>query len=83
MPIVKTHPKGQIVIPKEIRTKLGIEPGKSLSITLVKDHAEIRLLPDDPIEFLTGIFEDHPTSLAEELLNERKQDNEIDEKNPL
>ena len=83
MPVVKIHPKGQIVIPKEIRNKLGIKPGKSLSITLVKDHAEIRPLPDDPIEFLTGIFEDHPISLAEELLKERKQDNEIDEKNPV
>ena len=83
MAIVKTHPKGQIVIPKEIRTKLGIKPGKSLSITLVKDHAEIRPLPDDPIEFLTGIFEDHPVSLAEELLKERKQDNEIDDKHRI
>jgi len=83
MTVVKTHPKGQIVIPKEIRNKLGIKPGKSLSITLVKDHAEIRPLPDDPIEFLTGIFRDHPTSLAEELLKERKEDTEIDEKHHL
>lgn len=83
MAIVKTYSKGQIIIPKEIRNKLGIKPGKSLSITLVKDHAEIRPLPDDPIEFLTGIFEDHPASLAEELLRERKQDNGIDEKTPV
>jgi AbrB family looped-hinge helix DNA binding protein len=83
MALVKTHPKGQIVIPKEIRDKLGIKPGKSLSITLVKDHAEIRPLPDDPIEFLTGIFRDHPASLAEELLEERKEDNKIDEEDSL
>ena len=82
MAVVKMHPKGQIVIPKEIRNKLGgVKPGKALSITFVKDHAEIRPLPDDPIEFLTGIFEDHPVSLAEELLKERKQDNETDENN--
>ncbi len=84
MAVVKMHPKGQIVIPKEIRNKLGgVKPGKALSITFVKDHAEIRPLPDDPIEFLTGIFEDHPVSLAEELLKERKQDNETDENNSI
>ncbi|MFH1337228.1 MAG: AbrB/MazE/SpoVT family DNA-binding domain-containing protein [Candidatus Zixiibacteriota bacterium] len=84
MAVVKMHPKGQIVIPKEIRTKLGVlKPGKVLSITFVKDHAEIRLLPDDPIEFLTGFFEGHPVSLSEELLKERKQDNITDENNSL
>jgi AbrB family looped-hinge helix DNA binding protein len=84
MAVVKMHPKGQIVIPKEIRDKLGgIKPGKVLSITFVKDHAEIRPLPDDPIEFLTGIFEGHPVSMADELLEERAQDDETDESHSL
>jgi AbrB family looped-hinge helix DNA binding protein len=79
MPIVKTHAKGQIIVPKEIRDKLGIKPGKALSLKLVGDHVEVKPLPDDPIEFLTGIFADHPTSMAAELLKERKKDNETDE----
>ena len=84
MAVVKMHPKGQIVIPKEIRKKLGgIKPGKALSITFVKDHAEIRPLPDDPIEFLTGFFKGHPVSLAEELLKERAHDSETDESDSL
>jgi AbrB family looped-hinge helix DNA binding protein len=83
MAIVKTHAKGQIIMPKDIRVKLGIKPGKMLSVKLVDDHVEIRPLPDDPIEFLTGIFEKHRGSMAAELLNERKKDNEIDETNPL
>ena len=84
MAVVKMHPKGQIVIPKDIRNKLGgIKPGKALSITFVKDHAEIRPLPDDPIEFLTGFLEDHPVSLAHELLEERTRDNETDESDSL
>ena len=81
MAIVKTHPKGQIIIPKDIRDSLGIEPGKSVSVKLVEDHIEIRPLPDDPIEYLTGIFKDHPSSMASELLEERKKDDKIDEKN--
>jgi len=83
MIICKTHAKGQIIIPKEIRNKLGIEPGRALSIKLVDDHVEIRPLPDDPIEFLTGIFKAHPRSLAGELLKERKKDDKIDETNSV
>lgn len=80
MPIVKSHAKGQIIIPKEIRDRLGIKPGKTLSIKLVNDHLEIRPLPDDPIEFLTGIFKDHSESMAAQLLEERRKDDQIDEK---
>jgi AbrB family looped-hinge helix DNA binding protein len=83
MPIVKTHAKGQIIMPKDIRDKLGIKPGTDVSVNLVDDHVEIRPLPDDPIEFLTGIFEGRPRSMAEQLLEERKKDNKIDEKNSL
>jgi AbrB family looped-hinge helix DNA binding protein len=83
MPVVKTHAKGQIIMPKDVRDKLGIKPGTSLSVTLVDDHVEIRPLPDDPIEFLTGIFKDYPRSMAGELLEERKKDNKIDETNSL
>ncbi len=83
MPIVKTHAKGQIIMPKDIRDKLGIKPGTAVSINVVDDHVEIRPLPDDPIEFLTGIFKDHPRSMAEQLLEERKKDDKIDEKNSL
>jgi len=79
MMAVKTHAKGQIIMPKEIRDKLGIKPGTALSVKLVNDHVEIRPLPDDPIEFLTGIFKDHPRSMARELLKERKRDDKIDE----
>ena len=83
MRIVKTHAKGQIIMPKGIREKFGIKPGTAVSINVVDDHIEIRPLPDDPIEFLTGIFKDHPESMAEQLLKERKRDDKIDETNSL
>jgi AbrB family looped-hinge helix DNA binding protein len=83
MAIVKTYAKGQIIIPKNLRVKLGIKPGAKVSLRLVDDHLEIRPLPDDPIEFLTGIFKDHPRSLSDELLKERGKDNDLDEANSL
>ena len=83
MLIVKIHAKGQIIMPKIIRDQFGIKPGTAVSINVVDDHIEIRPLPDDPIEFLTGIFKDHPQSMAEQLLKERKRDDKIDETNSL
>jgi AbrB family looped-hinge helix DNA binding protein len=83
MAVVKTYAKGQIIIPKELRDALGIRPGKRLSLKLVNDHMEVRPLPDDPIEHLTGIFKDVPQSMAEDLLRERAQDDRNDKKNRL
>jgi hypothetical protein len=37
-------------------------------------HLANVLLPDDPIEHLTGIFKDVPQSMAEELPRERALD---------
>ena len=51
MPIVKTSAKGQVVIPVEIRAKLGIKPGDNVLVTCVAGkHVMIEPLPDDPIE---------------------------------
>ncbi len=72
MSVAKIHAKGQIIIPIEIRKRLGITPGKRVSVKLVHDHIEIRPLPDDPIEFLTGIFKDQSKSMSAQLLEERK-----------
>ncbi|MGH2354046.1 MAG: AbrB/MazE/SpoVT family DNA-binding domain-containing protein, partial [Chloroflexota bacterium] len=41
----KVGPKGQVVIEKEIRDKLGVEPGSLAVQRLVDDHVEIRFLP--------------------------------------
>ncbi len=82
MPIVKASSKGQIVIPKKIREKLGITPGKRILLRVVNEHAEITPLPDDPIKEMRGILKGGK-SLAKELISEREKDNKIDEKHTL
>jgi len=79
MPIVRTSTKGQIVIPKEVREKLGITPGKKVLFRIVNKHAEITPLPEDAIKAMRGILKGG-RSLSKELLAERKRDNQIDEK---
>lgn len=79
MPIVKTSAKGQIVIPKEIREKLGITPGKKVLFRIVDQHAEIAPLPDDSIKAMRGILKGG-ASMSKELVDERERDNRIDEK---
>ena len=82
MTVVKASSKGQIVIPKEIRKRLGITPGKRLLFRVVEDHAEITPLPDDPIAALRGTLKGGK-SLSKALLAERKKDNRIDEKHSI
>lgn len=82
MPIVKTSVKGQLVIPKEIREKLGITPGKRVLIRAVGKRAEITPLPADPIRSMRGMLKGGE-SMAKELLLERKKDDIIDENHTL
>ncbi len=73
MPIVTTSPKGQVVIPKKEREKLGIKPGAKVAVEVINEHIEIHPLPEDPIEYFCGIFKEGH-SLTRALLKERKED---------
>jgi AbrB family looped-hinge helix DNA binding protein len=74
MPIVKTSAKCQVVIPAEIREKIGLKPGGRVLITLVSNtQAMLEVVPDDPIEAACGFLQDGP-SLTDALLKERRDD---------
>jgi AbrB family looped-hinge helix DNA binding protein len=73
MPIITTSSRGQIVIPKDIRKRLNIFPGKKLLIKAEKNQAIITPLPDDPVEYFCGFFKDK-SSLTKALLNERRKE---------
>jgi len=79
MSIVTTSAKGQVVIPKKEREKVGIKPGTKVIARTVEDHIEIKPLPEDPVESYCGIFK-KGSSLTKALLKERKKDFDREEK---
>jgi AbrB family looped-hinge helix DNA binding protein len=52
----KVGPKGQIVIEKAIRERLGVEQGYVAVQTVVDDHIEIRFYPGEHNRSLLGIL---------------------------
>ena len=74
MAIVKTSLKGQILIPKEVRKRLGLKPGQKLSLKLIGDQKiELTPVPLEPVQAFCGIFQEG-SSLTEALLKDRKQE---------
>jgi AbrB family looped-hinge helix DNA binding protein len=79
MPKVVTSAKGQVVIPKKERDKVGIKPGTRVVVEAVDDHIEVRPLPENPVEHFHGIFK-KGTSLTRALLDEMRRDRKLEEK---
>ena len=50
--------KGQVVIEKSIREKLGVQPGFVAVQTLVDDHVEVRFYPPEHDRSLRGVLAD-------------------------
>ncbi|MHB1325611.1 MAG: AbrB/MazE/SpoVT family DNA-binding domain-containing protein [Thermoleophilia bacterium] len=75
----KTSSKGQIVIPKEYRDRLGIKAGDRVGINIVADRVEIYVLPENPIEALCGIFSEG-SSLVDALMEERRKEKEHEDR---
>ena len=73
----KLSSKGQLVVPKAIRTQLNIEPGTFLEIEI--DNGKIILTPmkEGPIEKLYGKFEGETIldDLEKEHAHEIKNEN--------
>ena len=54
MPTATLSSKSQLVLPAEIRRKLGIHPGDRLLVELEGDHAVIRKAPRSDVEALAA-----------------------------
>jgi AbrB family looped-hinge helix DNA binding protein len=69
--VVSVGPKGRVVIPADIRRRLGIDEGSEL-VALVEGQAVV-LVPRSAIKSrLRSMFADVKVSLVDELLAERR-----------
>lgn len=69
--IVTVGPKGRVVIPAEVRRSLGLAEGTELA-AMVEGDAVV-LLPRSAVKRrLRSLFADVGTSIADELIEERR-----------
>jgi len=69
--VVSVGPKGRVVIPVEIRRRLGLDEGSQL-VALVEGEG-VLLLPRVAVrQRLRSMFADLETSMAEELVRDRR-----------
>ena len=64
MAAVTISPKYQIVIPKEIREKLGLSPGQKVEAIMYQGRIE--LIPVRPIETMRGFLKGMNTTVERE-----------------
>jgi len=69
--VLSVGPKGRVVIPVEIRRRLGLEEGSQL-VALVEGDG-VLLLPRAAVKRrLRGMFAEVGTSMADELVHDRR-----------
>jgi len=79
VPTIRASTKGQVVIPVEVRRRLGIEPGTRLSVDETEGGVLLRVLPDDPIEAARGHLA-HLGPFTDDLVAERRREAEREER---
>lgn len=73
MSIATLSSKSQLVLPAEIRRKLGIHPGDRLVVELEGDHAVIRKTPQSDVEALATFRSDIWRDYANEVQKARDE----------
>ena len=64
MAAVTVSPKFQVVIPKEIRKKLGLLPGQRMQLVVYGDRIE--LIPVRPVKRMRGFLKGIDTTVKRE-----------------
>ena len=79
MPITQLSEKGQVLVPKALRRRLGLKPGAKVQLTEEEGRLILSPVPPDPIAAATGFLTGHfslTTDLRqghrEEIRRERK-----------
>ncbi|NNF11911.1 MAG: AbrB/MazE/SpoVT family DNA-binding domain-containing protein [Gemmatimonadetes bacterium] len=74
MSIVRTSPKGQVVVPADLRKAIGLEPGDLVRVTHAGGRrVVIEPVGDDPVRAAQGLLADG-TSLTKALERDREEE---------
>lgn len=73
MSVAQMTPKGQILVPKHLRRKLGLKPGGKVHIEEEQGRLVLTPVLPDPIEAATGFLKGR-FSLTQELRREHREE---------
>lgn len=73
MPIVQISEKGQILIPRPIRKRLGLNPGSSVQLVEEANQLVLKPVPPDPIAAAVGFLQ-AGASLTRDLIQEHRRE---------
>jgi len=71
MAVTHLSQKGQILIPRHLRRKLGLKPGDKIHLAEEPGRLVLTPVPPDPIQAATGFLKGK-FSLTKDLLRERR-----------
>lgn len=74
---VRVGPKGQVVIPKDIRDRVGIEPGHRVRVD--ETDGDVRVRRALSLDELQGVFKDAPGGGTAELERLRSRDVDLED----
>lgn len=79
----KVSPKGQIVIPKRLRDKLGIRKGEKVAIEEADEVVLVMKKVKDPVKAMRGLFKGKTKRSSVELVRQLRDEWERDLENEL
>jgi len=71
---VKVSLKGQVVIPKVIREKIGIKEGDEVIVESSEEGVVILKKPKDPVKEMRGLFKEKLKKSSVELVKELRKE---------
>jgi AbrB family looped-hinge helix DNA binding protein len=73
MSVTHLSPKGQILVPKQLRRKLGLKPGDKVHLAEDEGRLVVTPVPPDPIQAATGFLKGK-YSLTKDLRREHREE---------
>ncbi len=73
MSVAHLSPKGQILVPKHLRKKLGLKPGAKVHLAEEEGRLVLTPVPPDPIAAATGFLKGRFSLTKDILLDHREE----------